>query len=195
VNAAEGFEPLHDALFGRRSVRKYTGEKLDPATLRELLAAAVRAPTAIHEEPWRFLIVQDPLTLARLSDRAKVLFAERVKSLHLDRDDRGLSAFSQPGFNVFYNAGTLIVICGRSANAFAAADCWLAAENLMLSAYARGLGTCVIGSAVEALNAPDLKAELGIPADLSAIAPIIVGTAADEAAPSPRKPPEIIAWR
>ena len=192
---ADGFDTLRDALFGRRSVRKYTGAKPDPATLRELLAAAVRAPTAIHEEPWRFLIVQDPVTLARLSDRAKVLFAERVKSLHLDRDDRGLSTFSQPGFNVFYNAGTLIVICGRSANAFAAADCWLAAENLMLAAHARGLGTCVIGSAIEALNAPDLKTELGIPADLSAIAPIIVGTPAGEGMPSPRKPAEIIAWR
>lgn len=46
------------------------------------------------------------------------------------------------------------------------ADCWLAAENLMLSACALGLGTCCIGSAIPALNSPEAKSELGISADV-----------------------------
>ena len=195
MNAAMTLSTLQDALFGRRSVREFTGKKPDQETLRQLLAAAVRAPTAVHEEPWRFLIVQDPVTLARVSDRAKTLFTEHVKRLHLDRDNRGLAAFSRPDFNVFYNAGTLIVICARTANPFGPADCWLAAENLMLAAHALGLGTCVIGSAVDALNAADLKTELGIPSDLTAIAPIIVGTPAAPGTATARKPAEIIAWR
>jgi nitroreductase len=47
---------------------------------------------------------------------------------------------------------------------------WLAAENLMLAAHAMGLGTCVIGSAVPALNTPKSKAELNIPSECTAIA-------------------------
>ncbi|WP_414629205.1 hypothetical protein [Rugosibacter aromaticivorans] len=48
-----------------------------------------------------------------------------------------------------------------------------------------GLGTGVIGSAVSAPNAPELKTELGIPATAAAVVPIIVG------GPPPRrhKPP------
>jgi nitroreductase len=195
MTATGSASALHDVIFGRRSVRDFTGKKLDEATIRELLAAAVRAPTAVHEEPWRFLIVQDETALLRLSDRAKALFTEQVKRLHVHREGHALDAFSRPEFNVFYGAGTLIVICGRAADPFVAADCWLAAENLMLTAHAMGFGSCVIGSAVEALNAPDIKADLSIPEDLVAVAPVIVGIPADHGRPTARKAAEILAWR
>ena len=74
------------------------------------------------------------------------------------------------------------------------ADCWLAAENLLLAACAQGLGTCVIGFAVSALNTPEWKSELKIPAEMTAIAPMIVGVPAGVTPPVPRKPPEIISW-
>jgi len=186
---------VRDAIYARRSVRQYTCERLPVATVRELIAAAVRAPTAIHEEPWQFLVVQDEAALRRLSERAKSLLAADVRRLHLDRGARGLDVFAQPGFNVFYDAGTLIVICGRPVGPFVVADCWLAAENLMLAAHALGLGSCVIGSAVAALNAPDVKQDFGIPAGSTAFAPVIVGTPQGEWPATARKPPEIIGWR
>lgn len=69
----------------------------------------------------------------------------------------------------------LIVVCAKPMGPFVSADCWQAAENLMLAASALGLGTCCIGSAIPALNSPEAKSELGIPADVEAVAPIIVG--------------------
>jgi nitroreductase len=60
-----------DVIFTRRSVRAYTGQKLDQATVRALLDAAVRAPTAMHAEPWFFLVIQDESTLKRYSDLTK----------------------------------------------------------------------------------------------------------------------------
>lgn len=142
-------------------MRNFTGEKLDEPTVRLLLAAAVRAPTAIHAEPWRFATIQDAALLKGLSDQAKVLFVAEVRRLHLDSGVRGLEAFNRQDFNVFYDAGTLIVICANLASQFAQTDCWLAAENLMLVADTMGLGTCVIGSAVGTLKAPDMKADIG----------------------------------
>jgi nitroreductase len=194
MKSSNSASAVRDAIYARRSVRSYTGEKLTEAAVRELLAAAVRAPTAIHEEPWQFLIVQNDATLRQLSDRAKALFAGEVSRLHLDRDSRALEVFSQPDFNVFYDAGTLIVICARPMGPFVVADCWLAAENLMLAAHALGLGSCVIGSAVGALNAPEVKRELGIPADSTAVAPVIVGTPKGEWPPTARRPPQILGW-
>lgn len=184
-----------EAIQSRRSVRSYVTQSLDRLTVTKLLSAAVRAPTAVHREPWEFVVVQDPNTLKRLSDKAKPLFAQEAQRTHLDRGGHGLDIFASPDFNIFYNAGTLIVICGPSAAPFAVADCWLAAENLMIAACALGLGTCVIGSSIAALNLPDIKAELGIPAALSAIAPIIVGVPSGETPPTSRKELQILSWK
>jgi nitroreductase len=65
----------------------------------------------------------------------------------------------------------------------------------MLAACAMGLGTCCIGFGAPVLNRPEVKAELGIPSDVIAVAPIIVGVPKEEAQQTPRKPHEIICWR
>lgn len=184
-----------DAIEQRTSVRSYTQDKLGRNTIQALLDAAVRAPTAVHQEAWSFVIVQDAALLRRLSDRAKGLFLEEVQRHRPARGEHLLETFKQPDFNIFYDAGTLIVICGPTDGLFVAADCWLAAANLMLAARGIGLGTCVIGSAVAGLNTPELKAELGIPPEVSAVAPIIVGRPREETQPTRRKSPHVLAWR
>lgn len=184
-----------EAIDARRSVRSYASEPVDRASVRRLLAAAVRAPTAVHAEPWAFVIIQDRGTLRRLSDRAKPLFVDEVHRAHLDRGGHALDIFAQPEFNIFYDAGTLIVIGALQAGPFVAADCWLAAENLMLAARSMGLGTCVIGSALAALNLPDVKAELGVAADYVAVAPIIVGMPAADTPATSRKEPRVLVWK
>jgi nitroreductase len=186
---------IMEAIHKRSSVRSYLPERLDQTTICTLLAAAVRAPTAVHLEPWVFAILQDTSTLKRLSDRAKPLFLEEVHRAHLDRQGHTLDIFAKPEFNMFYNASTLIIICGKPMGPFVIADCWLAAQNLMLAACSMGLGTCVIGAAVPALNTPDIKAELGIPDELIPIAPIIVGVPRDETPPTARKEPEVLFWK
>jgi nitroreductase len=184
-----------DTIYARRSVRSYAPSRLDRAVVNALLAAAVRAPTAVHEEPWAFVVIQDTEILKRLSDRAKGLFAEEAHRAHLDRGGHALDVFSRPDFNVFYNASTLIAICAKPMGPFVTADCWLAAENLMLAACAMGLGSCVIGSAVSALNSPEVKTEIGIPAEISAVAPIIVGVPSGETPLTSRKEPQILVWK
>jgi nitroreductase len=177
-----------DAMYVRRSVRSYTSERLDRSTVGALLDAAVQAPTAMHEQPWTFAVVQDRAVLDRISDRAKELWQAEAGHAEL------AARFSERHESVFYNAGTLIVIGARTVTPFVVADCWLAAENLMLAACALGLGSCVIGSAVPALNTPEAKAAAGIPADVTAIAPIIVGVPSGTVAPAVRRDPEIVAW-
>ncbi|MBV8467830.1 MAG: nitroreductase family protein [Burkholderiales bacterium] len=183
---------LERAVYGRRSVRTYAPGRIDDDVLSFLLDAAVQAPTAIHQEPWRFVIVQSEHRLKQLSERAKELFAPEVERLHHAHGQAGDNPFAQPEFDVFYGAGTLIVICAPSAAPFAEADCWLAAQNLMLTAYAMGLGTCVIGSAAQALNEPSFKDSLGIPTEYTAIAPLIVGFPKGETAPQTRHRPAIL---
>ena len=191
-----------DVIFTRRSVRAYTPQKLEKSTIKSLLDAAVQAPTAMHMEPWAFVVVQDEATLKRYSDRAKGSWAKeatKYRDLHAGVDAEAgkefAERFASPDFCIFYDANTLIVICARPMGPFVAADCWLAAENLMLAAGALGLGTCCIGSAIPVLNSPDIKSELGIPADVEAVAPIIVGVPSGPTSETPRKDPEILFWK
>jgi nitroreductase len=186
---------LTDAISQRRSVRSYAPQRLGHGAIISLLTAAVWAPTAVHQEPWRFVILQDKRILRQLSDRAKPLFLEEAHRAHLDRGGHSFDRFAQPDFNIFYDSGTLILICAQPLGPFVIADCWLAAENLMLAACAMGLGTCVIGSALPALNTAEIKTELGIPAECTVIAPIIVGVPSGETPPPTRKEPEIITWK
>jgi nitroreductase len=190
-----------DTIYRRRAVRSYRADPLDEPTLRKLLEAAVQAPTAVHEEPWAFVVIQDRALLKRLSDRAKALaLADATKHGDWPRPPGAASSrdllalLANPDFNIFYDAGTLVVICGKPMGPFVVADCWLAAENLMLAACAMGLGTCCIGFAMAVLNVPDVKRELGIPADVTAFAPLIVGVPSGPVPPVPRKPPEILRW-
>ena len=190
-----------DAIFTRRSVRSYRKPKIDDATIRALLDAAVAAPTAMHLEPWAFVVVQDDAALGRYSARAKAEWAKeltRYQDLHAPaapRDSGFAARLADPAFSVFYDAGTLIVICAKALGPFVVADCWLAAQNLMLAACALGLGSCCIGSAVPALNSPDVKAELKIPGDVTAVVPIVVGIPEGAAQGVPRKDPEILCWK
>lgn len=186
------------AIYARRAVRAYLPQQPDEAQIRELLAAAVQAPTALHLEPWGFAIVQDRALLKRYSDRAKAMLLEPPGAVGWGSlpatHDAHPGRLADPDFNIFYDAGTLVVVCRRTQGRFAEADCWLAAQNLMLAAHAKGLATCPIGFAVAVLNQPDVKRGLGIPDDGAAVAPIILGYAKSPAAAVPRKPPRVLRW-
>jgi nitroreductase len=187
-----------DVIYQRRSVRAYTEKHPDEDLIRELLEAAVHAPTAMHLEPWAFAVIQDKAVLKRYSDRAKSILRAPGGVVGWGSTGRAPSdhpaVLDDPAFNIFYDAGTLIVVCRRQGGPFADADCWLAAENLMLAAAAKGLGTCCIGFAVSVLNTAAVKRELGIPAEGAAVAPIVVGYARGAVAAVPRKAPQVLAW-
>jgi nitroreductase len=183
---------LKQAIRTRHAVRSYRRQPVLEQDVRRLLDAAVRAPNAKNEQPWSFAVVQNRELLQRYSDQAKaLLLAESSAGAATNR-----VLFNSQSFDVFYGAGTLIVICGRTDNEYTVADCWLAAENLMLTACDLGLGTCPVGSAVAVLNSPKVKAELAIPREVTAIAAIVVGYSDEPASlPTPRAAPRILSFR
>ena len=186
---------VFEAILARRSIRAYTPEIVSHNTVLTLLEAAVRAPTAMHEEPWAFLIIQNKQVLKQLSDRAKPLFVEEMRQRNTSKLHHSFEHLAEPDFDIFHGASTFIIICAKLLGPFAIADCWLAAENMMLAACEFGLGSCVVGSSASVLNIWKVKAELGIPDDYTAIAPIVVGIPMEETAAGPRKEPLILAWQ
>ena len=179
-----------DAIYKLRAVRHYLKRPVTTNLINCLVDAAVHAPTAMHEEPWVFTVIQNRDVLRDLSEDAKRLAMKEIRSVHAP-DAKLLAQLEDPKFNVFYNAETLIVIWGKPMGPFVEADCWLAAENFMLAACAKGLGTCVIGLAVGALNSPGWRKKFNLHEKMVAFAPIIVGFPDGVPAPVARKPPEI----
>ncbi len=58
---------FHDLLIERRSIRRYTPEKIDPEQVRLILEAALLAPTSKSSRAWQLVVVEDGDMLQRLS--------------------------------------------------------------------------------------------------------------------------------
>jgi nitroreductase len=48
-----------EAIQTRRSVRRYTNQKITDEIVQQLLTAAMSAPSAANEQPWEFVVIQD----------------------------------------------------------------------------------------------------------------------------------------
>lgn len=58
LKLTESLMSVMDAILHRRAVRDYRPQKIDQTVIHILLHAAVRAPTAMHEEAWAFAVVK-----------------------------------------------------------------------------------------------------------------------------------------
>jgi nitroreductase len=180
---------FNEAVFGRRAVREYTAETVDEQVTRRLVDAAIQAPSAVNQQPWTFAVIRDQNLLDRLSRDAKAhMLANMPASPHSSHFQVLLD---DPSFQIFYHAPVLILISAAADGPWIIEGCALAAENLMLAAYAAGLGSCWIGFAQSFLNTTDGKTMLGLPAACVPVAPIIIGHPKAASPPVPRKAREI----
>jgi len=184
---------VKEAIFQRRSVREFTDQPVDRTTVLALLQAATQAPSAVNHQPWAFAVIQDKMLLRGYSDRAKSLFGRTADQGSLVPELKEMLA--DPAFNIFYNAGTLIVICAKPIGQHPDWDCCLAGQNLMLAAHGMGLGTCPIGFAWPLLEGPDVKRDLKMLPEYIPVLPIIVGYPSKPPPPVPRNALEILCWK
>ena len=141
---------------GRRSVRVYSPGTVDEAAVRKLLEAAMAAPSAMTKDPWRFVVVRNQQTLARL-------------------------AAALPGGKMLATSSLAVAVCGDLDVAFEKQlsyllqDCSACIENLLLGAHALGLGACWVGvhPAQEAIR--QAKTLLALPASVMPVAVVAVG--------------------
>jgi nitroreductase len=187
---------IEETIKGRRSIRKYKGDPVKDETILDLLELATYAPSAGlafgKEHPWSFVVIKDKAMLDRLSDVAKACtlkFIEKVPSFDWFRP-----YCEDPNYHLFYHAPAVVIILGEKGNPISVFDCVLAAENFMLAAHAKGLGTCWIEWTKQAVQDKAIMAELGIPDDLDINVSIVVGYPDETRAAPERRPPHVIKW-
>ena len=180
---------LEQAIYARRAVREYSEEPVAKPTLLKLIEAAIQAPSAVNEQSWLFTVVQDRALLAGISHEAKAHLLREPPASLAPQHLREL--LEEPAFDIFYHAPALIVISNATHGPWAVENCALAAQNLMLSACAAGLGSCWIGFAQPWLATPEGKAALHLPPMSLPVAPIIVGHAKSPSPAVRRQAPQI----
>lgn len=147
-----------DAIHGRRSIRNYLPKAVEPSLIEAIIDDAAQAPwTPISApEPWVFTVIQG---LARIRGYG----ARALQFARDNRPERGYEWTQRPDFSVFYNAPVVIAISGKIGNPLALDECTRAGQILSISVFARGLGSCWVGSPMLWLGDPGVRVELGIP--------------------------------
>ncbi len=153
-----------EAIHSRRSIRSYDDKPVARDLIEAMIWDAAQAPPPVSGQiPWTFSVFQGAGRIAAWGKRAKQHAADNHP------DEPGWSWTERPEFEVFWGAPVLIVISGRTE------DCCRAGQNLMLSAHARGLGTCWVGAPMLWLRDPAVRAELGLPERLEPVSAFCCG--------------------
>jgi hypothetical protein len=149
--------------------------------IEQVIWDAAQAPPPFSGQlPWTFNVVQGVERISAYGDEA----------LQYARDNRpdetGWEWTDRPEFEVFWAAPAIVIISGQPE------DCCRAGQNLMLSAHARGLGTCWVGSPLLWLRTEPAKAKLKIPPGLIPVSALCLGYPAAIPEAPPRNRPRII---
>ena len=184
---------LLEVLKGRSSTRRFQNRELTQDTIQELIDIAIWAPTASNAQPWGFVVIQDQKEMKVMSDQAKTLLLEHMKVN--PRMEMYRPSLENPNFNIFYNAPSLILIYGKKEHPYTPQDCSMAAQNLMLAAWEKGIGSCWIGFAQGLCDSSDFKKQHQIPEEYILVAPLILGYREQESPkPVPRREYPIFEW-
>ncbi|MBM4163067.1 MAG: nitroreductase [Lentisphaerae bacterium] len=172
IALAGGSLPTLDAMTnlirGRRSVRRYRDENVDPRLLRRLLAALGNAPTGCNRMGLTFSVVDDKDAMQRFRLKALNGLAEMTKA-GLLRDPSGFISEAAPAWFdqgvdiIFRGAPHLLVVSASLESACPQEDVNLALAYFELMAQSAGLGTVWCGLAKMVLEQlPELREVVGV---------------------------------
>lgn len=160
----------------RRSCREYRKKPLSRDVLSDLVKIGTMAPSGTNCQLWTFTLLNSHDSVTRLGEAIGHFFRlfnkiakfppVRLLSKVLPRDPiglynrefhervaRALREYDEHGRDrLFYGAPSVILVGSKPGGSTPKEDALLAAQNILLAAHAMGLGTCLIGLAVEAIR-------------------------------------------
>ena len=143
-----------EAIRTRRSVRDYTEKDISPELTKELLQAAMSAPSAGNGQPWQFVVVDDRSML------------DQVPSV-------------SPYASMCKLAKLAILVCGDTTKekypGFWVQDCSAATMCLLLAAHEKGLGAVWTGAYPMPDRVTGLKKLFGLPEDVIPLGLVVIG--------------------
>ena len=125
-------DPVIETIMSRRSIRKYKPEAVEREKMQTIVECGINAPNGMNKQSWEVRVVDNPEFINGLTEIFK---KENPK------------AAERPGFqNMFNNAPTVVFIANDPAYDMSQIDCGLLGENMILSAWSMGIGSCCLAS-------------------------------------------------
>lgn len=171
----------------RRSCRVYKAAPVSRALLEDLIKIGVTAPSGTNCQPWFFHVLPHRAAVEALGRKVAGLYkalnwvssrkTARAASKLLPGDplgsyyreffetvEEGLRQFESQGRDRLFHGAPACILVGAAPGASTPRDdALLATQNILLAAEALGLGTCLIGLAVEAIrHDPRIRKHLGL---------------------------------
>jgi nitroreductase/NAD-dependent dihydropyrimidine dehydrogenase PreA subunit len=191
---------LQQLMASRRSCRNYTEQPVDRALLEDLVKIGTTAPSGTNSQQWTFTIVPTrksvnafALHVGNFFKRLNTAAANPIirtglklvgkgelaayHQKHYTSVRRALEEWEQDGKDRLFHGATAAIIVGSQPGASCPQeDALLATQNILLAAHSMGLGSCLIGFAVAAMNKdPNIQCAIGIPAEEAVYAVIALG--------------------
>jgi nitroreductase/NAD-dependent dihydropyrimidine dehydrogenase PreA subunit len=191
---------LVQLMASRRSCRNYSEQSVDRSLLEDLVKIGTTAPSGTNSQNWTFTIFPDPTAVNEFGQRIGSFFkkinrmAEKrwmrkafklIGKPALDNYYRefyqsvkdGLKEWERSGRDrLFHGATAVIVVATKPGGSCPMEDALLATQNILLAAHSMGLGTCLIGFALEAIqNDSAIQHFLTIPAEETVCSVIAIG--------------------
>ena len=197
----------------RRSCRNYGEAPVDRSLLEDLVKIGTTAPSGTNSQLWCFTVLARREEIVILGERIARFFSGlnrmaenplirffgkyfagdalgRYYRRHYETVREGLRLwFGEGKDTLFHGAPAAIIVGSRKSASSPVEDAILASQNIMLAAHSLGLGTCMIGFAVEAIKRDRrIRKLLKIPDDELVAAVIALGYPAEKyARPALRK--------
>jgi nitroreductase/Pyruvate/2-oxoacid:ferredoxin oxidoreductase delta subunit len=191
---------LVQLMASRRSCRNYTAQTVDRSVLEDLVKIGTTAPSGTNCQDWTFTVLPDRAAVIEFAERVGSFF-KRVNRMAEKRWMRqALRLIGKPTLEFYYRqyylsvkeglaewekyrrdrlfhgATAVVVVASKSGGSCPMEDAMLATQNILLGSHSMGLGSCLVGFAVEAIrNDPTIKQFLTIPAEETVYAVIAMG--------------------
>ena len=138
--------PVIENILTRRSVRAFNNQSIPEGELKQILQAALYAPSGMNRQTWQFTAI---------TNREKIQALAKIIDKVLDR----------PGYN-FYNPAALVITSNEKESPWRKEDNACALENMFLAAHSLGIGSVWINQLQDICDNQEIRVylrALGIP--------------------------------
>lgn len=155
----------------RRSIRKFTAREIPRLTIMEILGDAMASPSAMRRDPWEFIVLDEKKVLADVSEFL-------------------------PHGAFLKDSAAGIIVCGDINEAhmnelsYMLQDVSAAIQTILLSAEARGLGSCWLGVHPREERVDAIRKYFKLPENIIPVCVIALGFKAEEKEPETRFNPD-----
>jgi nitroreductase/NAD-dependent dihydropyrimidine dehydrogenase PreA subunit len=163
------FDQMVRLVRGRRSVRHYKNENVDPGVVKKLLAALANVPTGENRQELTFTVIDDKEAMRSFREKALTALASALAAKQVPENARYLHEaapeYFENGRDIIFRGAPHLLIASASTEAPCSnEDVVLALAYFELLAQSGGIGTVWCGMLKMLLDTlPEMKRLLSIP--------------------------------